>query len=235
MARLARIVAVNIPHHITQRGNARQFLLASDDEHKVYLDLLRKYAQLHELQLLGYCLMSNHVHLVAIPCRGDGLAMALKHAHGRYATYWNAKHKSTGHVWQGRFYSCPVDEHHLWLAIRYAELNPVRANMVERAESWTWSSAAAHCGTGEVDSGLEMGLWQKRWTVKTWREYLGAGEWQSEIAAIRQCTHTGRPLGTARFLEIMEQTTQRRLVPQKGGRPGHAINRAQTMLQFRNE
>lgn len=233
MARLARIVAVNIPHHVTQRGNARQFILASDDERKVYLDLLRKYALLHELQLLGYCLMSNHVHLVVIPCRSDGLAMALKHAHGRYATYWNATHKSTGHVWQGRFYSCPVDEHHLWVAIRYAELNPVRAGMVENPESWRWSSAAAHCHAGEVDGFLEMELWRKRWSAETWREYLNAGEWETEIADIRQCTHTGRPLGAAQFLEIMEQATQRRLAPQKGGRTGHATDhRAQPMLEF---
>jgi len=78
MARLSRIVIVNIPHHVTQRGNARQFLLATDDERLVYLNLLRKYVQFHELSLLGYCLMSNHVHLVAVPRKPDALALALK-------------------------------------------------------------------------------------------------------------------------------------------------------------
>jgi REP element-mobilizing transposase RayT len=61
MARLARVVAVDVPHHVTQRGNARQFILASDAERMVYLDLLRQAVQLHGLSVIGYCLMSNHM------------------------------------------------------------------------------------------------------------------------------------------------------------------------------
>ena len=141
MPRLARIAVVNVAHHVTQRGNARQFILANDDERTVYLNLLRKYAELCELSLLGYCLMSNHVHLLVVPRKDDSLARALKQTHGRYASYWNATHRSSGHVWQGRFYSCPLDESHLWLALRYVELNPVRAAMVSRAELWPWSTA----------------------------------------------------------------------------------------------
>lgn len=130
MARLARIAVVNVAHYVTQRGNARQFILANDDERKVYVNLLRKYLQLCELSLLGYCLMSNHVHLVVLPRERDSLARALKQTHGRYASYWNATHRPSGHVWQGRFYSCPLDEGHLWMALRYVELNPVRAALV---------------------------------------------------------------------------------------------------------
>ena len=107
MARLARIVAVNVAHHVTQRGNARQSILAADSERLVYLQLLRQYVELHGLSLLGYCLMSNHVHLVVVPRKAEALALALKQTHGRYASYWNAAHRSSGHVWQGRFYSCP--------------------------------------------------------------------------------------------------------------------------------
>jgi len=76
MARLSRIVVVNVAHHVTQRGNARQFILAGDGERLVYLNLLRKYVQFHELSLLGYCLMSNHVHLVVVPRKSDALALA---------------------------------------------------------------------------------------------------------------------------------------------------------------
>jgi len=77
MARLSHIVVVNVPHHVTQRGNARQFILAGDDERLVYLNLLRKYVQPHELSLLGYCLMSNHVHLLAVPRKPEALALSL--------------------------------------------------------------------------------------------------------------------------------------------------------------
>jgi len=108
MTRLARVVAVGVPHHVTQRGNARQFILGGDVDRKVYLDLLRQSIELHSLAVMGYCLMSNHVHLITIPGRVDILGRALKDTHGRYAPYWNAVHRSSGHVWQGRFYSCPL-------------------------------------------------------------------------------------------------------------------------------
>ncbi len=93
----------------------------------MYLELLREDIERCQVTLLGYCLMSNHVHLVMVPNKADGLAQALKHTHGRYASYWNAGHGSSGHLWQGRFYSCPLDQPHLWEALRYTELNPVRA------------------------------------------------------------------------------------------------------------
>jgi REP element-mobilizing transposase RayT len=101
MARLARVVAVGVPHHVTQRGNARQFILTCNADRNVYLGLLRQSIALHGVELIGYCLMSNHVHLIAVPQKADVLGVALKNAHGRYAAYWNASHHSTGHVWQG--------------------------------------------------------------------------------------------------------------------------------------
>jgi putative transposase len=133
MARLARVIAVEYPHHITQRGNARRFILEKEADRTVYLDLLRRSAGMHGVALIGYCLMSNHVHLVAVPSKADGLARMLKDTHGRFASYWNAVHYSSGHVWQGRYYSCPLDESHLWEALRYTELNPVRARLVTTA------------------------------------------------------------------------------------------------------
>jgi putative transposase len=233
MARLARIAIVNVPHHVTQRGNARQFLLAADEERAVYLELLRQYIKLHDLALLGYCLMSNHVHLIVVPHHAESLALALKNTHGRYASYWNAAHQSSGHVWQGRFYSCPLDDAHLWVALRYTERNPVRAGLVSAAQDWEWSSAAAHCGSGAAEPWLEVATWSKRWSGATWREYLHCCENDAELRAIRRGTHTGRPLGSSEFVRSLEQATARRLQPQKGGRPRNAVHpREQTELSF---
>jgi len=233
MARLARIAIVNVAHHVTQRGNARQFILATDVEREVYLDLLRNYIELYALSLLGYCLMSNHVHLVAIPRATDALAVALKQTHGRYAAYWNVLHGSSGHVWQGRFYSCPLDCDHLWIAMRYTELNPVRAGLAPKAEMWRWSSALAHTASGEADGLLEMETWKERWSPDSWKEYLSAGETESETKAIRQCTHTGRPLGGTAFVQSLEEATQRQLAPHKGGRPRKGLKDSpQTTLEF---
>ncbi|HWB82586.1 MAG TPA: transposase, partial [Bryobacteraceae bacterium] len=125
MARLARVVAADVPHHVTQRGNARRTVFENHTGRLVYLDLLNSYSRLHQLTMLGFCLMSNHVHLVATQRHSDALALALRYTHGRYAAYLNARQGSSGPIWQGRYYSCPLDTHHLWAALRYAELNPV--------------------------------------------------------------------------------------------------------------
>ena len=221
MARLPRVVIADVAHHVTQRGNARQVIFGGDPDRIAYLELLRQHCALYRLSLLGYCLMSNHVHLIVIPRAAHSLAQALKHTHGRYAAYWNARQSSSGHVWQGRFYSCPLDDSHLWIALRYVELNPVRAGMAAAAAQWKWSSVAAHCGASLAAPLLRgMDLWRKRWTAAEWRSYLAAGESSAEVAALRQFTHTGRPLGSTAFVAGLEQSTLRLLAPRKRGRRG---------------
>jgi putative transposase len=219
MPRVARVVIADVAHHVTQRGNGRQFILAGESERLVYLDLLRRAVDVHELSVVGYCLMSNHVHLVVVPRRAEELAEALQRVHGRYAAYWNVAHATSGHVWQGRFYSCPMDPGHLWTALRYVELNPVRAGMAAEAAAWPWSSAAAHCGTAEPDACLEMSTWQRSWSAAAWRKFLEEGETASELRALRRSTRTGRPLGSAEFTRALEARTQRRLTPGPRGRP----------------
>jgi putative transposase len=213
MARFPRVVVTDV------RGNAQQVILATDADRLTYMALLREYAQLYDLSLLGYCLMSNHVHLIAVPHSETALSQSLKHAHGRYAAYWNGRQSSCGHVWQGRFYSCPLDEKHLWEALRYVELNPVRAGMVEKPGLWPWSSAAAHCGFSAPDPILEMECWSKRWTVGGWRCFVAGAESPTELGALRRFTHTGRPLGTPEFVAGLEAAMRRPLAPRKRGRP----------------
>jgi putative transposase len=233
MGRFARVVAADVPHHLTQRGNNRRFILDCDTDRAVYLNLLRENVAFYKVSLIGYCLMSNHLHLIAVPRTADGLAQALKGTHGRYASYWNAVHQSSGHVWQGRYYSCPLDQPHLWEALRYTELNPLRAGLVLEAESWPWSSAAIHCGAKAADDSLALEMWRSRWTAEAWRKYLAAGEMESRFAVIRQRTHTGRPLGTAEFICSMEKVAQRRLAPQKRGpREKIVIDHSQSDLTF---
>ena len=217
MARLARVVAVDVAHHVTQRGNARQYILNSDGERMVYLDLLRQSVQLHSLSVIGYCLMSNHVHLVVIPRKATAMAKALKEAHGRYATYWNAAHASSGHAWQGRFYSCPLDTAHLWEALRYAELNPVRAGLVARAQEWKWSSAAAHCGLR--DDILLSDDFPPPGVIADWSEWLRIEHTEEDLKAIRKHLSTGRPWGSPDFIQQLEALTGRSLQLRRVGRP----------------
>jgi putative transposase len=111
------VIAVAGPHHVTQRGNGGGFILDGDTDRSLYLDLLKQSLALHSVAMMGYCLVSNYVHLLLVPGRALSLRLALKHAHGRYASYWNAIHHSSGHVWQGRYYSCPLDDQHVWEAL----------------------------------------------------------------------------------------------------------------------
>ena len=219
MARLARVIAVDTPHHITQRGNDRQFVFDSDSDRTVYLQFLLHYCGLHRVTLAGYCLMPNHVHLIATPQRPTSLSLALKHVHGRYAAYFNARHSRSGHVWQGRYYSCPLDTPHLWAALRYTEMNPVRGGLVVAPQDYQWSTAAFHCGLREAPDGLDLSVWRQAWTPSDWYGYLGAPAGDDEVAEIRRSTHTGRPLGESNFVEGLEASLRRKLTPNLGGRP----------------
>jgi putative transposase len=125
-----------------------------------------------------------------------------------------------------------LDESHLWEALRYVELNPVRAGMVADAAQWKWSSAAAHCA-GVHDGGLDMTRWQAHWNATAWRQYLAAGEPETAIDALRRSTHTGRPLGSPDFVSILEKSTSRLLAPRKAGRPARpAPDSPQSNLAF---
>jgi putative transposase len=229
---MARVIALQVAHHVTQRGNARQFILNADSDRAVYLGLLREGLERNGVSLIGFCLMSNHVHLVMVPSEPDALAKTLKQTHGRYAAYWNAKHRSSGHMWQGRYYSCPLDRPHLWRALRYAELNPVRAGMVASAEAWAWSSAAMHCGAATAEAWIALQPWAEQWDASSWTQYLAAGTSESEVETFRRSTHTGRPLGSEEFIHELEEKTGRLLVPRKGGRPARIRDASQGELHF---
>jgi putative transposase len=218
VARLARVEVLETPHHVTQRGNARREVFETDSDRLVYLSLLRQHAELQKLGLLGYCLMPNHVHLIVVPHRDDALRTALRNVHGRYAAYLNARQATSGHVWQGRYYSCPMDEAHLWTALRYAERNPVRAGMVGDPLEYRWSSARVHAGGGS-DGMIEIADWAARWTSREWCGYLEATGTEREYEAIRRSTHSGRPLGPVSFIEQLELTLARPLTDRKRGRP----------------
>ncbi|MGB2879066.1 MAG: transposase, partial [Candidatus Omnitrophota bacterium] len=172
MPRTARIVATNYPHHITQRGNYRQRIFAEDTEYDIYLKWLGKYADKYKLDILAYCLMPNHVHFAAIPGEPDSLAKTFNACHMRYSQYFNKKNDITGHLWQGRFYSCVMDERHLYAVARYIENNPVRARLVKEAWDWNWSSARAHTDRDREKGRIKLKDIADYIKVDDWEEYL---------------------------------------------------------------
>lgn len=217
MARIARVVVPGLPHHVTQRGNHREDVFYSHGDREVYLRLLRKYAERYHLRVQAYCLMTNHVHLVVVPEREDSLARALGRTHNDYARWLHVRQGLTGHLWQNRFYSCVLGGGHVWRAMRYVELNPVRAGMVERAWDWRWSSALAHLGQ-RPDEWLDLADWREVYTAAEWRERLESGtQARAEIEELRSATRTGRPWGETSWIVGLEGRVGRTLRPQRPG------------------
>ncbi len=146
MPRSARVVFEGVVHHITQRGNYRQSIFEDSADRKKYIEFVGEYSRKYQMKIYAYCLMTNHVHFLAAPLRRDSLAMTFKYTNMRYSSYFNKKNRRSGHLWQGRYYSCPLHHDHALEALRYVERNPVRAKMVRLPWEYEWSSAREHVG-----------------------------------------------------------------------------------------
>jgi REP-associated tyrosine transposase len=217
MPRLARVVVPECPHHVTQRGNARPDVFYTPGDRQVYLRLLQQYSEHYSLRILGYCLMSNHVHLVVVPANVYSLPCTLREVHGRYARYRNAVEHTSGHVWQNRYYCCAFEAVRLASVMRYVELNPVRAGLVRAAEDYAWSSALMHLGGSDGLGLLDRTGWEREWTVEEWAGWLRDGT--DEFAEVREATHRGRPWGGQAFVTDLEARMGRKLAPGRAGRP----------------
>ena len=192
--------------HITQRGNDRQRVFLSDADRQYFLDLLAARSQERGVRVAAYTLMSNHFHLVAIGDQTDAISLFMMDLSGLYATYRNAVHRHTGHLWQSRFYSAVLDSDHWATALRYVELNPVRARMVGRAEDHVWSSARSHLGLAPTPGWLDTEQFHRHWpTPDDWRNSLGTLT-SREAAALRIATRHETALGSDDFVHELEQT-----------------------------
>lgn len=219
MPRVARVVAVGVPYHVTQRGNNRQDVFFVDDDRRCYLDLVREASRRFGLEVLGYCLMTNHVHLLVVPQDEDSLALGIGRAHWWYSRYVNRLHGRSGHLWQGRFFSAPLEESHLWAALCYVERNPVRARLVRKAWLYRWSSAAAHVGDRPGDGLIDLAQWKDLSRGLRWRDLLMQPDDDDMVMAFRSRTRSGRPLGSDRFISKLEVRLGRRLRANPVGRP----------------
>jgi putative transposase len=230
VSRIARVVIPGIPHHVVQRGNRRQKVFFNDEDRAYYLRLLKKYGGQARLAFWAYCLMPNHVHLIAVPQTCDSLAEAMAAANWKYALAINLREDWRGCLWQGRFYSCPLDDPHLIAAARYIERNPVRAGITEHPGDYPWSSARAHIqkipDTLIVNSMLTE-------EIEDWASFINHEESDETIKRLRRHLATGRPLGEAGFIEELERMTGRRLKKQKTGpKPRHADPEASRQLKI---
>ncbi len=214
MARLPRLVVPGYPHHVTQRGNRRQKTFFSDDDYREYIMHIAAAKADSGTDIWAWCLMPNHVHLIVVPERCDSLSALFADAHRRYTRYINFREGWRGHLWQGRFHSCVMDERHLLAAIRYVELNPVTAGLCRQPEDWPWSSSRAHLA-GHDDALVSVTPMLQR--ISNWRRYLQSPDAEVTLDKLRKHSRTGRPLGDDHFIEKLEQLTQRSLKRRKPG------------------
>ncbi|MFQ5356602.1 MAG: transposase [Mariprofundaceae bacterium] len=215
MARLPRIVIPGYPHHVTQRGNRGSQTFFEDGDYEFYKSLVSEAARKAEAEIWCYCLMPNHVHMIIVPSDGDGLRRTFADAHRRYTGYINARMRETGHLWQGRFGSVVMDEEHLAHAVRYVSMNPVRANLVERAEDWRWSSVGAHL-SGRDDELVKVAPVLERYG--DFGKFLAQDEDRSDaFRSLRQSETSGRPLGNDTWLDKVSEIAGKDLKPKKRG------------------
>jgi len=215
MARLARVVAPELPHHITQRGNRRQQVFFCEEDYQIHLDLMREWCAKTGVEIWAYCLMPNHIHLIAVPQATNALARAIDEAHRRYTRHINFREGWRGYLWQGRFASFVMDERYCLCAARYIELNPVRAKLCKSPEEYPYSSASAHLA-GEDDSLVKVAPLLD--IVGDWSNFLHQRDDETE-ASLKDHKRTGRPAGTESFLKLLERKLGRRIMPGRPGRP----------------
>lgn len=220
MPRVPRPVFAGVPHHITQRGNRREDVFFTDGDRAIYLRWLSQYCAKYKVHVLAYCLMTNHVHLVAIPEREDALERVFRPLHTRYAQRVNRAKQWTGHLWQGRFFSSALDERYLWAAIRYVERNPVRAGIVRRAEDYGWSSARAHCIPADNPVLTKNRAWlDQMGCIGDWAQWLAEPDQREQVKVLRQHVERGLPCGADEFVRGLELRAGYVLRPVARGRP----------------
>jgi putative transposase len=234
MARLARIVIPDVPHHVTQRGNRRQPVFFDDGDRRAYLALVAEACAANETACLAWCLMDNHVHLILVPRTADGLRAALAEAHRRYSRRINFREGWRGYLFQGRFGSYPMDDAHLMEAVRYVERNPVAAAMVARAEDWPWSSARSHIAGARTANDPLTDIAAFGQHVPNWRAMLEIGleamDETATIAEIEARCRTGRPLASPEWIAEAERAIGRTLAPGKRGRKPREMPSAEKLV-----
>lgn len=215
MARIARVVVESAPHHVIQRGNRRQKVFFCQQDKQEYLRILKEQAERFGVSLWAYCLMDNHVHLIAVPSKREGLAQAIGETHRRYTRMINFRKGWRGYLWQGRFSSFVLGPSYLYYAVRYVERNPVRAGIVRQADEFPYSSAKAHIKGGKDPVISDFYLVHE---IKDWRRYLNEADDEERIRIFHKHIATGRPLGNEDFIENLERKLGRKIKKKKPGR-----------------
>ena len=227
MPRFGRVVLPSFPHHVVQRGHNKQAVFAEESDYRYYLRTLQDFKDLYEVKVFGFCLMTNHVHLVLQPGESvSGLGQLMKRLSGRQTRLVNRQEGRSGTLWESRYKSSPIQtDAYLLACCRYVELNPVRARMAQRPELYAWSSYRQHAGIEADYPWLDrnpcyeaLGESEAE-RAGRYREFVEAGVPVEERDLIREALQRGQLTGNARFVDEVEAIIGRRIENRKQGRP----------------
>lgn len=225
MARLPRLALGGHLHHLIHRGHNLQPIVVDDEDRKTLLAALQDSAATHKVAIHAYVVMPNHLHLLATPAADDGLSRMMQALGRRYVSAFNLRHGRVGTLWEGRFRAAPLEaESHLLTVMRSIELNPQRAGLSAEPGDFPWSSAAHHLGRRRDPLVSDPpGFWALGNTPfereLAWRRWLEEGESENERQRLIDSALKGWPLGSARFLQLLGELSERPLVPRPRGRP----------------
>ena len=228
MARLPRLDLPGIPQHIVQRGNNRLPCFLDDGDRLRYLQALQEALMATGVQLHAYVLMVNHVHLLATPAAAGDIGRLMQRLGRQYVGLFNARHRRTGTLWEGRYKSCLVDsERYVLTCQRYIELNPVRARITDDAAAWRWSSCAAHLGQRKASMLTPHPAWlaldaDPLMRARRWRDLLDEAVTEEDLTAIREYLQQQRAWGRDHFRTMVEAKMRRFA----GVRPAHRPSKA---------
>src|SRR5262245_27775350 len=225
MPRLPRPVADGLCYHALNRGNNRATVFSTGADFVAFLDALAQTRRRYPFALYGYCLMSNHFHLLVAPAPGQSISPILQSLTIAHTRHYHKRHASSGHVWQGRFQSPLIqDDDHALTVLRYIEANPLRAGMVADAADYRWSSYGHH-GLGQPDGLLSvLPAWERLGRTAAarqavWRRWVHTPLAARALAAVRRSVVSGRPYGEAGWVERTAAALGLPLAQRPRGRP----------------
>ena len=225
MARKRRFIVPGVPQHIIQRGHNREPCFYAEADYSRYLHNLQDAAEKNDTKIHAYVLMTNHIHLLATPGHEYSITHTIQDLGRKYVRYLNTTYKRTGALWEGRFKACLVDsEAYLLTCMRYIEMNPVRAGMVEHPGEYRWSSYACNA-TGKSNTIIEphplyIALADKKVERhKAYRELFSMHIDPEDIHAIRSALNQELVVGRDDFKDKIERMINRQTRAGKPGQP----------------
>jgi len=188
-------------YHVLNRSNGRLRIFKKPEDFAAFERILAEGIERFSIRLTGYCLMSNHWHLLLWPRREDELSAFMQWVTMTHSHRWHAAHRTVGmgHLYQGRFKSFPVQSgSHYLTVLRYMEQNPLRAGVVKRSVGWPWSSLAVKMGVDK--EGLRISAGPVALPAK-WDKFVDLLPNETDLRKLEVCMSRGRPFGNEAWVD----------------------------------